>query len=123
MSEAADLMALRLGPPPATHAQIARMTAQLMGGMYMSWSASVSSHSRANFNAAVNSVAPSPTVLDEHMAKQFETAKEVIKTIASIIPGPMLSASMAGHANGVGDNPKPGWSNDYVTVTVSQVAP
>jgi hypothetical protein len=87
----------------------------------MSWSASVSSHSRENFDAAIDAAVSSPSTLDEHMQKQFTAAKDVAKALAPIIPGPMLSASMAGHANGVGDNKKDGWANDTVTVTVSQI--
>ena len=86
----------------------------------MSWSASVSATGRENFPAAVDASVTSPADLDEHMAKQFEQAKAVVKALAPIIPGPMLMASMSGHANGVGDHPKPGWSNDYVNVSVSQ---
>lgn len=86
----------------------------------MSWSASVQSHSRENFDAAVDASVSSPASLDEHMQKQFDEAKAIIKAIAPVIPGPMLSASMAGHANGVGDHAKPGYANDFVTVTVTQ---
>lgn len=87
----------------------------------MSWSASVSAHSRENFGTAVDAAVSSPLELDEHMQKQFDAAKDVAKAIAPIVPGPMLSASMNGHANGVGDNVKPGFANDYVSVTVTQV--
>lgn len=87
----------------------------------MSWSASVGSHSRETFDAAVDAAVSSPAALDEHMQKQFNKAKEVAKAIAPIIPGPMLSASMSGHANGVGDHKKEGWANDTMTVSVSQV--
>lgn len=87
----------------------------------MSWSASVSPHSRENFDAAVDAATPSPAQLDEHMQKQFDKAREIVKAMAPIIPGPMLTASMAGHANGVGDNKKDGWANDSLTVTVQQI--
>lgn len=87
----------------------------------MSWSASVSSHSRETFDAAVDTAVSSPSTLDEHMGKQFEKAKEIVKAIAPIIPGPDLSASMHGHANGVGDKRKPGYANDSITISVSQV--
>lgn len=87
----------------------------------MSWSASVSSVEKAQFANAVDAATPSPAQLDEHMAKQHEAAKDVAKTLAATAPGPKLTVSMAGHANGVGEQAKPGWSNDYITVTVSQV--
>jgi len=86
----------------------------------MSWSASVGPHSRANFDAAVDASVSSPADLDAHMQKQFEKAKEIVKAIAPIIPGPLLSASMSGHANGVGDHKKDGWANDCLTVSVTQ---
>jgi hypothetical protein len=86
----------------------------------MSWSASVNSHSREQFDKAVDDVVPSPSTLDEHMQRLFSKAKEIVKAIAPIVPGPLLSASMLGHANGVGDQKKEGYVNDYITVTVSQ---
>jgi len=87
----------------------------------MSWAASITPQSRENFDSAIDAVVPSPEALDEHMQKQFDKAKEIVKALAPIIPGPQLSASMAGHANGVGDNKKDGWANDSVTISVYQV--
>lgn len=86
----------------------------------MSWSASVGKHSRENFAAAVDAAVSSPSELDEYMAKQFESAKAAVRAIALTIPGPMISASMSGHANGVGDNTKPGYANDFINVNVVQ---
>lgn len=88
----------------------------------MSWSASVPPTERGrNFADAVDLATTSPADLDEPMAEQFNEAKRVVKELGMAIPGPKVSATMSGHANGVGDREKPGWSNDYVTITISQV--
>jgi len=89
----------------------------------MSWSASVGSQTRETLNDAIDAVIPSPADLDEFMAAQFTVAKTAAKTVAAIIPGPQFAITMSGHANGVGDEAKPGYSNDFLTITVSQVTP
>lgn len=52
---------------------------------------------------------------------QFEAAKEAAKELVKIIPGRFVMVSLSGHANGVGWQKKEGWSNDCITISVSQV--
>lgn len=69
----------------------------------------------------IDSAPTSPSELDEHMAKQHAAARVVALQLIEQVPGPKLSVSMNGHANGVGEQEKPGWATDYITVTVAQV--
>jgi hypothetical protein len=93
----------------------------------MSWSASAVGTKRElqwlgpEAPGLIYTTPPSPTVIDEHMAKQHAAARVVALQLIEFIPGPKLSVTMNGHANGVGDVEKPGWANDYITVTVTQV--
>jgi hypothetical protein len=87
----------------------------------VSWFAQVPTTERAAFDAAVDATIPSPPQLDDAMATQFAAAQAAAKELARWVPGPKQCASLSGHANGVGDAERPGFSNDFVTVTVSQV--
>ena len=93
----------------------------------MSWSASTVGTKRelAGFGietqGLIDTAPTSPSELDEHMAKQHAAARVVALQLIEQVPGPKLSVTMAGHANGVGEVEKPGWANDYITITVSQV--
>lgn len=51
---------------------------------------------------------------------QIEVAKSVAKQIVSAVAGPYIQVSLNGHANATGENPKPGWANDYISVSVTQ---
>ncbi len=55
------------------------------------------------------------------MQDQLRTAQQAAKLIANNVPGPFISVSLNGHANGVGWQGKPGWCNDSITVTVTQI--
>lgn len=87
----------------------------------MSWGASVTGTKAELANGGIDNAPTSPTTLDEHMAKQHAAARVVALQLIEQVPGPKLSVNMNGHANGVGEQEKPGWSNDYITVTVTQV--
>jgi hypothetical protein len=65
----------------------------------------------------------SPAELDEHMAKQHAAARVVALQLIEQVPGPRIAVSLSGHANGVGDVAKPGWANDCINISVSQVTP
>jgi hypothetical protein len=53
---------------------------------------------------------------------QCNAAKDIAKLLLKSIPGPFVQVSLGGHANGVGWQKKDGYSNDYITVNVYQVA-
>jgi len=88
----------------------------------MSWSASCCGTKAELGNGGVDTAPTSPAVLDQPMAKQHAAARVVALQLIEQVPGPKLSISMAGHANGVGELAKPGSANDYITVSVTQVA-
>lgn len=58
---------------------------------------------------------------DGPMEDQLRIAKQAAKLIAATTPGPYLSVALNGHANGVGWQKREGWSNDYISVTVTQI--
>jgi hypothetical protein len=61
-----------------------------------------------------------PDGLEGAAIAQFESAKAAAIEIAAVIPGPYVSVSMSGHANGVGWQKKEGYANDCITVSVTQ---
>lgn len=61
-----------------------------------------------------------PEALDEHAQRQITAARAMAQQLISQVDGPSIVVSMAGHCNGVGEKQKPGMSNDFITVTVSQ---
>jgi hypothetical protein len=69
----------------------------------------------------IDSTPTHPIELDEHMAKQHAAARIVALQLIEHVPGPKLLVSMTGHANGIGEVEKPGWSNDYINVKVMQI--
>jgi hypothetical protein len=52
---------------------------------------------------------------------QVESAKEAAYELLKVIPGPVVAISLSGHANGVGWQEKPGYANDTITVSITQV--
>ena len=56
-------------------------------------------------------------------AYQLKLAKEAAKILCKGIPGPYVTITLCGHANGIGWQKKEGWSNDSVSVSVAQVIP
>lgn len=59
-------------------------------------------------------------VVQAAMEAQFEAAKPLVLAMLETVPGPYVTITMSGHANGVGEVSKPGWSNDSLTVSMQQ---
>ena len=59
---------------------------------------------------------------DEEPAEepQVKAAKAVALQLVEHVDGPKLVVSLNGHSNGMGEKLKPGMSNNYINVTVSQ---
>ncbi len=53
--------------------------------------------------------------------EQCEAAKRAAKELLKSIPGPYVQVYLTGHANGVGWQKKEGWSNDCISIGISQV--
>lgn len=51
---------------------------------------------------------------------QVKMAKQAVKLLLPIIPGPYIGITMSGHANGIGWQKKDGWANDCITVNITQ---
>ncbi len=84
----------------------------------MSWSAGTKSVAKGDADAAIDALIAGtgqPTHDD-----QLRVAKQAAKLILTNIPGPFVTVSVSGHANGVGWQKKGGWSNDCISVNVSQ---
>jgi len=86
----------------------------------MSWSASTQFVDKKEIRTAI--VAPDivPREIDGPMLDQLHAAQEAALQLVKSIPGPKVSVTMSGHANGIGWQGKSGWANDTITVTVSQ---
>jgi len=86
----------------------------------MSWSASfpkpVPKHAAA---AAISALSTGPQT-EGPAIDQCELAKHVAHSLLPIIPGPYIQVSLSGHANGVGWQKKEGWSNDTISVNITQ---
>lgn len=54
------------------------------------------------------------------VADQIRVAKAAAVELLKVIPGPYVSISLSGHANGVGWHKKDGYANDCISVSVSQ---
>ena len=52
---------------------------------------------------------------------QCRLAKIAVRELLLGIPGPYVTVSINGHANGVGWKKKEGWANDCISVTVTQM--
>lgn len=84
----------------------------------MSWSVSMKPTKKADVDAAIDAL--STNTSDGPMEDQLRVAKLAAKLLAFNVPGPYLYVSMSGHANGVGWQEKSGWSNDCISVSISQ---
>ena len=51
---------------------------------------------------------------------QIQTAKAAALEIVKGMPGPFISVTLSGHANGTGWEPKEGWSDESINVSVNQ---
>ena len=51
---------------------------------------------------------------------QLQAAKDAAKLLLKSVPGPKITVSLSGHANGVGWQQRSGWANAGITVMVHQ---
>ncbi len=65
--------------------------------------------------------APSYSEWTDEMEEQFEDAKYAARELAYSVgrPDDQVVVSLSGHVN-PGHQPRPGWANDMITVTVTQ---
>jgi hypothetical protein len=63
----------------------------------------------------------SPPIEYHAAVAQFEAAKSAAKELVKIVPGSHVMVSMSGHANAVGWQKKPGYANDCINVSVTQL--
>lgn len=85
----------------------------------MSWSVSTPRVKKADAELAVDSLEP-PDYAEPPAIDQIQSAMRAAKEILKSIPGPFVVVSMSGHANGIGWQRKAGWSDDFISVTVTQ---
>lgn len=85
----------------------------------MSWSAGTKAVAKHDSDAAIDALTAGTS--DAKHEDQLRTAKQAAKLILANIPGPFVSVTMSGHANGVGWESKPGWASDCISVNVSQM--
>jgi hypothetical protein len=91
-----------------------------VGRFSMSWSKSTGKVSKADAEEAIKSL----TLGDEATGpsvEQFDAAKRAACELLKTVPGPFVSASFSGHANGVGWQKREGYSNDSINVVVTQL--
>jgi hypothetical protein len=61
-----------------------------------------------------------PHALDGRACDQLSAAKRAAKEVLKSVPGPRVAVTLSGHANGVGWHKKDGYSNDFITISVTQ---
>jgi|GEM_PF-5477823 len=85
----------------------------------MSWNVSTNIVRKVEAAWRIDQLTITPTS-DEPSFDQLEAAKRAAKELLKTLPGPFVTVSLAGHANGVGWQKKPSYANDTITVTVTQ---
>lgn len=84
----------------------------------MSWSAGTKSVAKSEADAAIDALIAGTG--DPTHDDQLRVAKQAAKLLLANIPGPYVTVSLSGHANGIGWQKKDGWSNDCISVNVTQ---
>lgn len=85
----------------------------------MSWSTGTKAIVKSEADAAIDALTTGTT--DPQHEDQLRTAKLAAKVLLANVPGPFVSISLSGHANGVGWQKKEGWANDCISVNVTQM--
>lgn len=85
----------------------------------MSWSAGTKAVAKSEADAAIDAL--TTVTNDPQHEDQLRSAKQAAKLLLAIVPGPFVSISLSGHANGVGWQKKEGWANDCIAVNVTQM--
>lgn len=88
----------------------------------MSWSISTKIVPKSAIGQAIEdlSLAGNGFIPSAEAVDQLETAKRGALEILKSIPGPYMSVSLSGHANGVGWQKHAGYADDCITVSVNQ---
>lgn len=84
----------------------------------MSWSAGTKKVAKADADGAIEALNTGTN--DPKHEDQLRIAKQAAKVLLATVPGPFITVSLSGHANGVGWQQKEGWSNDCISVNVTQ---
>lgn len=85
----------------------------------MSWTATTGVVRKSEAKRALNELTLQGQC-DPWAKDQFEETKDVALLLIKSVPGPYVTINMSGHANGVGYSKKDTWSNDFVSVSISQ---
>lgn len=86
----------------------------------MSWSVATKVVKKSEIESAVYYLELDPELNSPASQDQLEAAKRGAIEVLKGIPGPYISVNLSGHANGVGWHKADGWSNDFVSIGVSQ---
>lgn len=86
----------------------------------MSWSTRTQVVKKSEADAAIDALTTGDN--NPHHDDQLRTAKQAAKLMLASIPGPNVSISLSGHANGVGWQKKDGYADDCITVHLTQAA-
>jgi len=73
---------------------------------------------KAEADAAIDALTTATN--DPMHEDQLRVAKQAAKLLLASVPGPAVTISLSGHANGVGWQKKEGWANDCISVNVTQ---
>lgn len=85
----------------------------------MSWSTSTKKIAKRDVERELDNLS-FPGVLEPPAYDQVGAAKRAALELLKSVPGPLVMIHLSGHANGVGWQKKEGWSDDFISVTVSQ---
>jgi hypothetical protein len=86
----------------------------------MSWSVSTGTVDKTHADRFIDALGD-PYIAERPASwDQLRAAKDVAKLLLKSVPGPFVSVSLYGHANGVGWQKCDGYANDSIGVTVSQ---
>jgi hypothetical protein len=85
----------------------------------MSWSIITDIVHKRDAVAAILQAQPQHDV-DPPTEAQIYDAKKAALELVRGVPGPFVSVSMSGHANGVGWQQKEGYANDAINISVTQ---
>lgn len=86
----------------------------------MSWNIDTITVEKAHAAEVIGQRAPNDPV-DAAVMEQIVAARAAALVLLQTVPGPKVRINISGHANGVGEQEKPGYANDYISVVVTQV--
>lgn len=87
----------------------------------MSWSVSTGLVKKSGLQFAIQGLnLPEEQMNRDESLDQLNAAKMAALMLAMATPGPYVTVSLTGHANGVGWHKKEGMSNDFISINVYQ---